>query len=1077
MFLNHLKYGLHVTLIMIVCAYYPSGIAQTKFQSFNISNGLSNSTVSHLYKDSNGYMWIGTGRGVDLFTGKYFIPLKQFINDSSHITSVAITAIMEYPKNNIWVGTWGDGAFHVNIETGEYEHYKADTLLTSETISDNYINCFHKGTDKKLWIGTVYGLCSYNNEDEKFDNYDFTEVLEKGFADIRAIIPRYGNLLTIFTHAGEVIELNTDSGSYQKVGSLPETTTGVICVHQDLQQNYWVGTEYNGIYKVDKNYSRMTIPAKVNDLFKGIEITRIINHPTGDILVATDGKGIVRLSKADYAYSIIAHSPFFPNSLANSQIQDVLIDKNNLWVAHFKAGISKANLISDGIVHYYRNELTTHELPNNIVNCFAEQAHSDNIWIGTEKGLAIWNKELKSFVKGNLFVQSVLQQISNTPITALLADTVNQCILVGTFNKGMYKICIPDQEIINYNKLNSGLESNFIRSFAATNADEYLIASVDGGLYRYSEEGINKINVYHQNGFEIRDFFHILNIVQQNTWLSSAGGGLILLDQDNYKGQMFPGVITEISYTSLLASDSVLYAGTNKGVFKYNAAKHDFERLNYISSETEVYGIVEDQYQYLWFSTSNGLYRYYPPSNNWEIVNSSNLQGPEFQPGSYLKLKDERLAFGGINGFNIIDPSRFSFTPSNQQIFISGLSFYNNIIKVNEIINDQVVLDQHINYAETIHIPHHIDLFNITPYNINYQYLDQGQFAYSISKDNKPGKIVTTENVISFHNLKPGHYHLDIYPVNPFTHEPDLSAGKSLTILKATPWWRSALFIVALIMACLLIIFSLYRIRIVNHRRIRLQLEQMVRAKTTDLIQKKEELTHQRDELQETLDQNLKLEYFKEALISMIVHDLKNPLNGIIGLSSLKEAQYLERIHNVSQQMLYMVENILDVRKYENHSLKIFHQQTDIREVVEEAIGDVNFLITDNDISIVNTMEHIITSFDRDIIKRVYVNLLTNAIKFSPTKGTITLEGSYRFIDDKKQLILSIKDQGKGIPKEFQEDIFDLYKQVKIKKSGKATSTGLGLSFCKIAVEAHKGEIWVESDADKGSKFVFSLPA
>ncbi len=1077
MFLIPLKYKLHLFLLIAIITCYSSGTAQTKFQSFNIKNGLSNSTVSHLYQDSQGYMWIGTGRGVDLFTGKYFIPLKQFISDSLHTTTVAITAIIELPKNDIWVGTWGDGVFHVNIETGKYEHFKADTLLSKYTISDNYINCFYKGTDDKLWIGTVYGLCSYNGNGE-FDNYVFTEVLENGFADIRAIIPRYGNLLTLFTYHGEVIELNIDSGSFQKVGTLPESKTGIKCVHQDHQQNFWIGTEYNGIYKINKNYSPLDLPASVNDLFNGTEITRIINHPNGDILIATDGLGIIQLSEPDYSLSYIQHAPFFPNSLANNQIQDILIDSNgNLWVAHFKAGFSKANLNTDGISHYYRNELTNNELPNNIVNCFAEQPDNDNLWIGTEKGLTIWNKKLKQFVKGTSFTQKVIQEIGKNPITALQTDTFSQCILVGTFNKGMYKINLKDQTITNYNNHNSELQSNFIRYFAQTNADEYLIASVDGGILKYFKGAINKINVYHENGFEIRDFFHILNIDGHTTWLSSAGGGLILLDRDNYKGQMFQGIITEISYTSLLSSDSVLYCGTNKGAFTYNSKQNDFERLPYISSETEVYGIIEDQFRYLWFSTSNGLFRYHPKTNTWEMVNSSNLQGYEFQPGSYLKLSDGRLAFGGINGFNIIDPSRFSFIPSNQQIFISGLSFYNQPIKVGKKIGHQVVLDRQANFVETIHVPHHVDLFNITPYNINYQYLDPGKFAYSISEDNTPGKPVITENVISFHNLKPGHYHLEIFPVNPFTHEPDFSSGKSLTILKATPWWRSTLFIVGLILTCILVIFTLYRMRVINHRRVRIQLEQMVRAQTTDLIQKKKELTHQRDELQKTLDQNLKLENFKEALISMIVHDLKNPLNGIIGLSSLNEPEYLERIHNVSQQMLYMVENILDVRKYENHSLKIFHQQTDIREVVEEAIGDVNFLITDNNIQIVNTMDHIITSFDRDIIKRVYVNLLTNAIKFSPTRGTITLEGSYRMVSDQKQLILSIKDQGKGIPKEFQEDIFDLYKQVKIKKSGKATSTGLGLSFCKIAVEAHRGEIWVESDANAGSTFIFSLPA
>lgn len=1046
------------------------------FQTFNLSDGVSNSTISNLYQDSNGYLWVGTARGVDLFTGKYFIPLKQFINDSVHTTSVTVNAIIEYPKNDIWVGTWGDGLFHVDIETGEYQHFKADTVLSSKTISDNYINCFHNGIDDQLWIGTIYGLCSYDTTGH-FENYVFSEVLQKGYADIRAIIPQYDNLLTVFTHAGEIIELNTASGSYKRVGSLPEALTGITCVHQDKEQNYWIGTAHHGIYWLDRNFSLQKIPEAIHNLLGNTEISTIINDLSGNILLATDGKGIVRFSPSDFSYKQYCHSPFLPHSLANNHIQDALIDQyGNLWTAHFKAGLSKTNIKSDGISHQYRKTYRNDQLANNIINCFAEQPNSNHLWVGTEEGITLWDKTSKDFIEGSPFIQSVIKKVGPNPITALKTDTSNNTIWVGTFNKGFFKIALSEKRITNYNKDNSNLESNFIRDFAPIGADEYLIACVDGGLFKYTKGTITKINVYHQNGFELRNFFHIQYVDSANTWLSTAGGGLVLLNATRHTGQMFPSIITETAYTSLLSVDSVLYAGTNKGAFRYNPEKNDFEPLHYISRETEVYGIIEDQYHYIWFSTSNGLFRLDPSSHTWGKVNSPNLQGNEFQPGSYLQLQDGRLAFGGINGFNIVDPTRYSFTPANQNIFIGELQFFNNKIKIGQKFGNHTIISKQINFVDQVFIPHDVDLFNLTPYNINYQYLDPGKFAYSITQKNKPGKIITTENIISFHNLQPGHYQLNIYPVNPFTLKAERTGGKSLTIIKATPWWRSTAFILAIIFSSLIVVFTLYRIRTLNQQRVLRQLEEMVRVKTMDLIKKKEELTHQRDELQKTLNQNIKLENFKEALISMIVHDLKNPLNGIIGLSSLNEPEYLERIHSVSQQMLYMVENILDVRKYENHSLKIFHQPTDIREIVEEAIADVNFLLTDNQIQIINRMESIVISFDRDIIKRVYVNLLTNAIKFSPDKGAITLEGKYQTFDNQKKLVLSIKDQGKGIPEEFHDDIFDLYKQVKIKKSGKATSTGLGLSFCKIAVEAHKGKIWVESAPDQGSTFIFSLP-
>ncbi|RLD59124.1 MAG: hypothetical protein DRJ05_06855 [Bacteroidetes bacterium] len=212
------------------------------------------------------------------------------------------------------------------------------------------------------------------------------------------------------------------------------------------------------------------------------------------------------------------------------------------------------------------------------------------------------------------------------------------------------------------------------------------------------------------------------------------------------------------------------------------------------------------------------------------------------------------------------------------------------------------------------------------------------------------------------------------------------------------------------------------------------------------------------------------LDEYKHAMTNMLVHDLKNPLNLLVNLDSIEDGNEKNIIINrTSNQMLNLVMNLLDINKAENNMMKLEKTETGLFNVFGSAIGETMFLSKQRNIKIINESS---TDFnilaDREILTRVIVNLLTNAIKFSPSDSKVVLTTK---ITQRGQLRVSVKDNGKGIPKEYHKTIFEKFKQVEQIKSGGIKSTGLGLAFCKLAVESHGWEIGVDSGPGKGAEF------
>lgn len=231
--------------------------------------------------------------------------------------------------------------------------------------------------------------------------------------------------------------------------------------------------------------------------------------------------------------------------------------------------------------------------------------------------------------------------------------------------------------------------------------------------------------------------------------------------------------------------------------------------------------------------------------------------------------------------------------------------------------------------------------------------------------------------------------------------------------------------------------------------------------------------------IQDTTEQ-YRLEQLKRDFVSMLSHDLRSPISNLqILLTMLAdgdfgklEAEGTKRVvnaRNSTEQLVKMVSELLDLEKMEEGLFSLNKIECSLSSIVDGAIDDVYELCESKDLEVESSLGDYNINCDKDQVRRVVVNLLTNAIKFAPRDSKVAIKVE----QENKALTVSIADQGPGISEEKQETIFDRYKQA---DSEQSVGSGLGLAICKAIVEAHSGNINVSSEIGKGSIFSFSLP-
>ncbi len=239
------------------------------------------------------------------------------------------------------------------------------------------------------------------------------------------------------------------------------------------------------------------------------------------------------------------------------------------------------------------------------------------------------------------------------------------------------------------------------------------------------------------------------------------------------------------------------------------------------------------------------------------------------------------------------------------------------------------------------------------------------------------------------------------------------------------------------------------------------------------------ELRQQKVALQESYERLKELELMRENLAHMVVHDMRSPLFAVMMSIELvqmnvtnppaKVTKYLDMAMGNVNKLTEMVNQLLDISRLESGRMPMTKTRGDLAATAQTVVESFRTLAADRRINLVST-QPVLTSYDKDLVGRILTNLVGNALKFTPAEEVVTVTLDQKGADAR----LSVTDLGPGIPPEFREKIFEKFTQLEGEK--RKYGTGLGLTFCKLAVEAHGGLIGVESTADQSNTFWFTLP-
>jgi signal transduction histidine kinase len=265
----------------------------------------------------------------------------------------------------------------------------------------------------------------------------------------------------------------------------------------------------------------------------------------------------------------------------------------------------------------------------------------------------------------------------------------------------------------------------------------------------------------------------------------------------------------------------------------------------------------------------------------------------------------------------------------------------------------------------------------------------------------------------------------------------------------------------------------------------------LLRARVESCLAKKrwhEQEVALRLELENRYHQLQKLEQLRDSLTSMIVHDLRTPLTSFLtGLQTIAhvgelnehQKECLELSTDGGETLLRMINDLLDISKMESGALVLEIQKITAPELAARSMQYIEALANDKEVQLVSDIAPDLPSFDGDAEKlgRTLVNLMGNAVKFTPRGGKITLSIDFEARPERtSSVVLSVVDSGEGIPRESFDLIFEKFGQVEDRRGGRTMSSGLGLTFCKMVVEAHGGRIWIESEMGQGSSFLLAIP-
>lgn len=1047
-------------LLFLVCifAVAPSRASYNLYKPENLD--LSNNAVLCMHQDTDGYMWIGTYDGLNLYNGKSTFIYRSELDNEFSLCSNIIHNISEAEKDHLWISTFlGLNKFSLKHRrvVESYPEWTEAKLLAADSNGNTMVICkknyvSYYSPKFKSFVDIHFPGVDVDNVKEFFvdnrnnfflivadGNIKKVNVVEGTKASdvslkIENVDFHHGNIISAFYEDDSIYYISADRKLYlydisdskkdylldlsafiEKYGSVSKVTS--------FKGDLFIAFQDGGLIKLDVQNGY--IPETIN---LGIRIFCLLKDKKQDILwIGTDGRGMQMYYKGHDLFGNI----MFDDLLSGTQkpIRSIYTDEfDNLWIGTKGDGIMQIkhyNQLNNKKISQsqFISYTTKNGLSSNLVFCFLRSKYRNIIWIGTEgPGLSFYSYKDNKIKTLSGEIGDKIGRVHS------ICEINDSTLWFATAGYGLLEVILED-----------GKSEPSIKSVG-----QYLLKKGDkvcNEFHSISYDGNSTLYAGSRGGYGVAKF-NIRNkqyeFVQMKNEESSAIGDVLSV----YKSK-----------------NSTYYIGASSGLTRMRfpedgqAIMRQFDRRNGMINDM-IHGILEDSDGCIWLSTNKGLIKYNPHNDFFHNYSSSDLKVTEFSDDAYQKcLYTGRLFFGGIDGLTWVEPKDYNMRANYKpDVYFFDLNISGESHALTDYLNPKD------GYLE---LPTGTNMFTVSFVALDYINGENYEYSYILDNYNTEWTDLQKTNKVSFTNLPYGDYTLRIkYKSDVFDSE---AKFYTLHIRRMSPWYLTAWaylgYITLFVLVCILTI-DIIRRRIINKQQ---QIAQKI----------KEE---QKDKLLEA-----KLTFFTN-----ITHEFCTPLTVINGVSDHVEKfattdnnlkKYTSVLRDNVNSLNGLIQEILDFRKMEETKFNLGDiERMSILGLVDKQLRWFAPVAEQRGVKVEASIpDDLEWNLDLAGFNRVLVNLISNAFKYTEDGGLIKVSAHV----ENDKLEFKVYNTGKGIDESLMPFVFERYHVLNDISKGfslSSASHGIGLSICRDIIEALQGGITVNSVVGEFAEFTVILP-
>lgn len=1014
------------------------------FDNLSVKDGLSQLSVLAIFKDSEGYMWFGTRNGLNRYNGYVFDRFLYDQDDSLSISDNYIKNIGEDSDGNLWIGT-SNGLNRFDKNSRTFERY--------------YLN----QTDESGYGNTVRALCiSKLNGDVLVGGFSGLWKLDRTRNTLAPVPGVHGRIDDIVENGNRIfvcgkngISVMTCSGETVYAGLDPFSSvsdsgeTNVLFFGQD--DRIWAASP-SGLAELDRN------TLKARKLYAAETIALSSRNGITDIAGLSDGRLVLGMDNGLWFFDpdtdMLSNAGDFPGCNLperNMSVESLFIDNEGiLWIGTYSGGVFHTNPYLDRFGHYDPEQSGIALGPIGPIT-----EYDGRIWMGTEVGgLLSFDPDTDStMVYPCPAPAGETYDANNVKSLLVSGDT----LFVGLYSGGLYTFNLEEMK---YTGHYGGREMKAIYSISESPSGNILLGTFGTPALKHFDRGkIEDITL--PANMEVPMLQITSMIADSNAlYVGTRQNGLFEVRKDSVIHHIGGNIIGRKVYTLVKDHNGNILTGTLDNGLAIFDPRTGSVRKSPGFEDGMICSIVEDRNDDIYVITEDGISLLDSLYNiKYTYGRSSGIPVQEFSAGSAYVSQDNTIYLGGNNGFIKFNPSNLDKNSAVPPVRIK-----------NVFINGRPA-DCFPAGKDGIEIAYDEANIAIEYNSLNFIYPELNQYACMLEGIDDGWNYVGTSNRISYAKLPPGKY---VFRVRGSNNDNIWNPeGASLAIRVKPPFYRSVyaiLFYTIFLSVVAYILFSYYVAR-----------------------QKLRQQAFQKEQEQKFWDA-------KMELFTNFSHEFRTPLTLIqapveeVVMSNDPARMNLSAfrlIYDNVNRLLLLVNQLMTFRKQESGKLKLHVSQGDISGFAREMVVAFSILAEKRHVDLRIDSGSISSDiwYDRSLLERVLMNILSNAFKYVPDKGRVVMkldmlpQDSICAMEHKRTSLydgaeeyirISIENNGPGLEDAELERIFTPFYQ---SSSGKAGGTGLGLALAKGIVESHHGEIFAENIPEGGIRFIIILPA